>query len=62
MKIEFNNEELKQIVLEYALEKLHIEFGEDQEMVCTLSGYSSYNTVATVSIEKREVEPLKAVA
>jgi hypothetical protein len=52
MKIEFDNEELKKIVLEYALEKLHIEFGEDQEMVCTLSGYSSYNTVATVSIER----------
>jgi hypothetical protein len=62
MEIKFDNDELKQIVLEYVLEKLHILFGEDQEMVCTLEGYSSYNTTATVSIEKREVEPLKAVA
>lgn len=62
MKIEFNNAELKRIVVEYALEKFNIPFGEDEEMVCELSGYSSYNTVATVSIEKREVEPLKAVA
>ena len=62
MQIKFDNEELKKIVLEYALEKLHISFGEDQEMVCTLEGYSSYNTTATVSIEKREVEPLKVAA
>lgn len=61
MKIEFNNAELKRIVVEYVFEKFNIPFGEDEEMVCELSGYSSYNTVATVSIEKRE-EPAPKVA
>jgi hypothetical protein len=62
MEIKFSNDEVKKIVLEYALNTIKVEFDEAHEMVCKLDGYSSYNVTATVSIEKREPEPLKAVA
>ena len=62
MKIQFSNEEIRKIVLEYALNTIKVEFDESHEMVCNLEGYGTYGVTATVSIEPREVEPLKAVA
>ena len=62
MKIQFSNEEIRKIVLEYALNTIKVEFDESHEMVCNFEGYSYHNITATVSIEPREVEPLKVAA
>ena len=62
MEIKFSNAEVKQIIAAHAEKILNVEIDDNEEVICTLDGYSSYNVTATVSIEPREVEPLKAVA
>ena len=62
MEIKFSNDEVKRIITAYAEKILNVEIDDSEEVTCELSGYSSYNVTATVSIERKEVEPLKAVA
>jgi hypothetical protein len=63
MKIEFSNEELKQIVQAHAERILNVEIDDNEEVTVEMNGYGSYSITASVSIEKRATtEPELKVA
>lgn len=61
MKIEFSNEEVRELILIHAKNLLNGVYDDCPDVEVSMSGYSSYNVTATVSFEKRAPE-LKAAA
>ena len=63
MKIEFNNEEIRQIIQRHAEKIINVEIDDNEEVSVEINGYGSYSITASVSIEKRaEPEPELKVA
>lgn len=63
MKIEFNNEEIRQIIQRHAEKIINVEIDDNEEVSVEINGYGSYSITASVSIEKRvETEPELKVA